>query len=76
MISPLGYKILIEIPIIGQDTIVSTTLLPLSREVLSNYTKLVLKVFKFYTRQRLGLQPAHLCQHIGDLKIPFASYHE
>jgi hypothetical protein len=34
MISPLGYKFLTELPPIGQDTIVSSTLLPLSREVL------------------------------------------
>jgi hypothetical protein len=30
-----------------------TTLLPLSRDVLSDYTKLILKVLKLYTRQRL-----------------------
>jgi hypothetical protein len=58
MISPLGYKILTELPAIGQDTIVSSTLLPLSREVLSDYTKLVSKVLKLYTRQRLG---QHIC---------------
>jgi hypothetical protein len=40
----------------------STTLLPLSREVLSNYTKLVSKVFKLYTRQRLG-------EHISNMFI-------
>jgi hypothetical protein len=50
MISPLGYKILTELPVIDQDTIVSSTLLPLSREVLSNYTKIVSKVLKLYTR--------------------------
>jgi hypothetical protein len=62
MISPLGYKILTELPAIGQDTIVSSTLLPLSREVLSDYTKLVSKVLKLYIRQRLG-------QHIYNLFI-------
>jgi hypothetical protein len=62
MINPLGYKILTELPVVGQDTIVSSTSLPLSREVLSNYTKLVSKVFKLYTRQRLG-------QHICNLLI-------
>jgi hypothetical protein len=62
MISPLGYKILTELPVVGQDTIVSSTSLPLSREVLSDYTKLVSKVFKLYTRQRLG-------QHICNLLI-------
>jgi hypothetical protein len=50
-----------------QDTIVSSTLLPLSRKVLSDYTKLVSKVFKLYMRRRLGLQLAHLSQHIGVL---------
>jgi hypothetical protein len=58
MISPLGYKILTELPAIGQDTIVSSALLPLSREVLSDYTKLVSKVLKLYTRQRIG---QHIC---------------
>ena len=50
MISPLGYKILTELPTTGQDNIVSSTLLPLSREVLSDYTKLVSKVLKLYMR--------------------------
>jgi hypothetical protein len=59
MISPLGYKILTELPAIGQDTIVSSTSLPLSGEVLSNYTELVSKVLKLYMRQRLG---QHICK--------------
>jgi hypothetical protein len=59
MISHLGYKILTELPIIGQDTIVSSTLLPLLREVLFYYTNLVLKVLKCYTRQRIG---QHICK--------------
>ena len=50
MINPLGYKILTELPAVGQDTIVSSTSLPLSREVLSDYTKLVLNVLKIYMR--------------------------
>jgi hypothetical protein len=62
LISPLRYKIIIELPVIGQDTIVSSTSLPLSREVLSDYTKLVSKVLKLYTRKRLG-------QHICNLLI-------
>ena len=62
MVSPLGYKILTELPAVGQDTIVSSTSLPLSREVLSDYTKLVSKVFKFYMRHRLS-------QHICNLLI-------
>jgi hypothetical protein len=44
------------------STRLASTLLPLSREVLSNYTKLVSKVLKLYTRQRLG-------QHINNLFI-------
>jgi hypothetical protein len=62
MISPLGYKILTELPAVGQDTIISSTSLPLSREVLSDYRKLVSKVFKLYMRQSLG-------QHICNLLI-------
>jgi hypothetical protein len=62
MISPLRCKILIELPDVGQDTIVSSASLPLSREVLSDYTKLVSKVFKLHTRQRLS-------QHIYNLLI-------
>jgi hypothetical protein len=62
MISPIGYKILTKLPVVGQDTIVSSTSLPLSREVLSDYTKIFSKVFKLYTRQRLG-------QHIFNLVI-------
>jgi hypothetical protein len=69
MINPLEYKILMELPFVGQDTIVSSTSLPLSREVLSENTKLFSEVFKLHTRQRLGqhMQLAHLCQHIGAL---------
>jgi hypothetical protein len=79
MINPLGYKILTELPIVCQDTIVSSTSLPLSREVLSDYTKLVSKAFKLYTRQRLS---QHICKllicanHIGYLQIPSTPYHE
>jgi hypothetical protein len=62
MISPLGYKILTELPVVGKDTIVLSTSLPLSREVLSEYTKLVLEVLKLHTRQRLS-------QHIYNLLI-------
>jgi hypothetical protein len=62
MINPLGYKILMELPIVGQDTILSSTSLPLSREVLLDYTKLVSEVLKLHMRQRLG-------QHICNLLI-------
>jgi hypothetical protein len=62
MINPLGYKILTELLVVGQDTIVSSTSLPLSREVLLDYTKLVSKVFKLYTRQWFS-------QHICNLLI-------
>jgi hypothetical protein len=62
MINPLGYRILTEILIVLQDTIVSSTSLPLSREAISDYTNLVLKVLKLYMRQRLG-------QHICNLLI-------
>jgi hypothetical protein len=42
MINPLGYEILTELPVVGQDTIISSISLPLSKEVLSDNTKLVL----------------------------------
>jgi hypothetical protein len=50
MIIPLGYKILTELPNVGQDTIVASTTLPLSREVLSDYTKIVSEVLKLHMR--------------------------
>jgi hypothetical protein len=62
MINPLGYKILTELPVVGQDTIVSSTSLPLSREFLSDNTNIVSKVLKLHMRQRLG-------QHICNLLI-------
>jgi hypothetical protein len=61
MTNPLRYNILTKLPIIGQDTIVSLASLPLSREVISNYTNLVSKVLKLYTRQRLG---QHICNFL------------
>jgi hypothetical protein len=60
--NPLGYKILTELLVVGQDTIVSSASLPLLREVLSDYTKLVSEVLKLHTRQKLG-------QHIYNLLI-------
>jgi hypothetical protein len=44
------------------STRLTSTLLPLSREVLSDYTKFVSKVLKLYMRKRLG-------QHICNLLI-------
>jgi hypothetical protein len=54
MISPLGYKILAELLVVGQYTIVSSTSLPLLREVLSDYTKLVSEALKLHMRPRLS----------------------
>jgi hypothetical protein len=62
MINPLGYKILTELPVVVQDTIVSSTSLPLSMEVLLDNTNLVSEVLKLHMRQRLG-------QHICNLLI-------
>jgi hypothetical protein len=62
MINPLGYKIITELPAVGQDTIVSLASLPLSRKVLSDNTKLVSEVLKLHMRQRIG-------QHICNLLI-------
>jgi hypothetical protein len=58
-----------ELPAVGQDTIVSSTSLPLSREVLSDNTKLVSEVFKLHMRQRLGQHICHLhsCANILEL---------
>jgi hypothetical protein len=52
-----------------------TTLLPLSREVLSDYTKLVLKVFKLYMRQRIGQHICNLFIHDNILEIYGSSLH-
>jgi hypothetical protein len=54
MINPLKYKILMELPSIGQDTIVSSTSLPLSMEVFLDYTNIVSEVLKLHMRQSLG----------------------
>jgi hypothetical protein len=72
MVNPLGYKILTELLVVGQDTIVSSASLPLSREVLSDNTKLVSEVLKLHTRQRLGQQICNLfiCANILELYIP------
>jgi hypothetical protein len=75
MISPLGYKILTELPVVGQDTIVSSASLPLSREVLSNYNKLVSKVLKLYTRQRLGQHICNLLIYANILELYSFSLH-
>jgi hypothetical protein len=54
MINPLGYKIIMKLSIVGQDTIVSSTSLPISRDILSDNTKLVSEVLKLHTRKRIG----------------------
>jgi hypothetical protein len=69
MINPLGYKILTKLPIVGQDTTVSSTSLPLSREVLSDYTKLVSKVLKLYKIQRLGQHIYNLLTYANILEL-------
>jgi hypothetical protein len=51
-----------ELLTVGLDTIVSSTSLPLLRDILSENTKLVLEVLKLHMRQRLG-------QHICNLLI-------
>ena len=76
MINPLGYKILTKLPVVGQDTIISSTSLPLSREVLLDYTKLVSEVLKLHTRQRLGQHICNLliCANILELYISPLQY--
>jgi hypothetical protein len=60
------------------STRLTSTLFPLSREVLSYYTNIVSKVLKLYMRQRLG---QHICNlfiyaNIMELYGSFAPYHE
>jgi hypothetical protein len=69
MINPLGYKIIMDLPVVGQDTIVSSTSLPLSREVLSDNTKLVSEVLKLHTRQRLGQHIFYLLIYANILEL-------
>jgi hypothetical protein len=71
MINPIGYKIITELPVVGQDTIVSSTSLPLSREVLSDNTKLFLEVLKLHTRRRIGQHICNflICANILELSI-------
>jgi hypothetical protein len=51
------------------STRLASPLLPLSREVLSDYTKLISKVLKIYTIQRLGQNICNMfiCANIMDL---------
>jgi hypothetical protein len=79
MMNPLGYKILTELPTVGQDTIVSSTSLPLSREVLFRQHQACLESTQTSHETEAWsthLQPAHLCQHIGALQLPSIPYHE
>jgi hypothetical protein len=76
MINPLAYKILMELPIVGKDTIVSSTSLPPLREVLSDYTKLVSKVLKLYMRQRLGQHICNLLIYANILEIYNSPLHQ
>ena len=71
MISPLGCKILTDLPVVGQDTIVSSTSLPLSREVLLDYIELVSEVLKLHMRQRISQHICNLliCANILELYI-------
>jgi hypothetical protein len=75
MINPLGYKILTEVPTVGQDTIVSSASLPFSREVLSDYTKLVSELFKLHTNQRLGQPICNLLICANILELYSSSLH-
>jgi hypothetical protein len=57
------------------STRLASPLLPLSREVLSNYTKLISKVFKLYTRQRLGQHICFMFIHANILELYGYSLH-
>jgi hypothetical protein len=53
----------------------ASTLLPLSREVLSDYTKLVSKVLKLYMRQRLGKHISNLFIRANIMELYGSSMH-
>jgi hypothetical protein len=57
------------------STRLASPLLPLSREVLSDYTKLISKVLKLYTRQRLGQHICNLFIHANILELYGSSLH-
>jgi hypothetical protein len=49
-ITTRGWHIIINMKLASQHNAGSTSLLPLSREVLSDYTKIISKVLKIYMR--------------------------
>jgi hypothetical protein len=53
----------------------ASTLLPLSREVLSDYIELVSKVLKLYMRQRLGQQICNLLISANIMELYSSSLH-
>jgi hypothetical protein len=57
------------------STRLASTLLPLSREVLSDYTNLVSKVLKLYTRQRPGQHICNLLIHVNIMELYSSSMH-
>jgi hypothetical protein len=57
------------------NTRLESTLLPLSREVLLDYTKLVSKVLKIYTRLRLGQHICNLFIHANIMELYGSSLH-
>jgi hypothetical protein len=57
------------------STRLASTLLPLSKEVLSDYTKLISKVLKLYTRQRLGQHICNLLIRANILELYGSSLH-
>jgi hypothetical protein len=57
------------------STRLASTLISLSREVLSDYTKLISKVLKLYTRQRLGEHTCNLFIRANILELYGSSLH-
>jgi hypothetical protein len=57
------------------STRLASTLLPHSREDLSDYTKLVSKVLKLYTRQLLGQHINNLFIHANIMELYGSSLH-
>ena len=53
-----------------------STLLPLSRKVLSDHTELVLEVLKFPTRQRLGQHICYLFIYANVLNLDISFMHQ
>jgi hypothetical protein len=79
MISPLGYKILTELPVIGQDTIVSSSLLlPFKGGPFGLYQDCFESAQTLHETEAWSthLQPIPLFQQNGVVWVLFEPYYE